>query len=50
MRRGKKKSKSEYIKIRIGQLREDVSRASDDHDRKWYYRLIQELKWVNEHE
>jgi hypothetical protein len=50
MRRGKKKSKSEYIKIRIVQLREDIDKASDPMDRKWYWRLIQELKWVEEHD
>ena len=50
MRRGKKKNKSEYIKIRISQLKSDMLKAHDEHDKKWYYRLIQELKWVDEHE
>ena len=50
MRRGKKKSTHEYITARIAQLRDDAIRASDPHDRKWYYRLIQELKWVQDYE
>ncbi len=50
MRRGKKKSTHEYITARIAQLRDDALRASDSHDRKWYYRLIQELKWVQDYE
>lgn len=50
MRRGQKKTKSEYINIRISQLREDAMRASDHYDRNWYYRMIQELKWVLDHE
>ena len=50
MRRGTRKTKSEYIKIRISQLKSDMLKAHDEHDKKWYYRLIQELKWVDEHE
>jgi len=50
MRRGKKKTKSEYIKIRINQLKSDILKAHDKKKKKWYYRLIQELKWVDEHE
>ena len=50
MRRGKKKSKSEYIKIRISQLRQDMEKAHDAYDKKWYQRIIQELKWVDSNE
>lgn len=46
MRRGKRKTKEEYISIRISQLKSDMLKAHDEHDKKWYYRLIQELKWV----
>lgn len=46
MRRGKGKTPEEYIKIRINQLRYDLSKAQDEHDKRWYLRLIQELKWV----
>jgi len=50
MRRGKKKSKKEYIEIRITQLKSDMLKAHHEHDKQWYYRLINELKWVLEHE
>ena len=50
MRRGLKKSKEEYIKIRITQLKQDFKLASDDYDKHWYLRLIQELKWVLEND
>jgi hypothetical protein len=35
-----------YIKTRIEQLKEDMAKASDDHDKQWYNRLIQELDWA----
>ena len=50
MKRGLKKSKEEYIKIRIAQLKQDFKLASDDYDKHWYLRLIQELKWVLEND
>tara|TARA_Y100001938_G_C8075030_1_gene425497 strand:- start:757 stop:909 length:153 start_codon:yes stop_codon:yes gene_type:complete len=50
VRRGKGKSKEEYIKIRINQLKQDFKLASDDYDKHWYLRLIQELKWVLEND
>ena len=37
-----------YITTRIEQLKEDMSRAHDEHDQKWYNRLIQELDWVKQ--
>lgn len=37
---------SEYIDIRISQLKEDLDKASDPNDRAWYNRLIQELSWA----
>ena len=50
MKRGKGKTKEEYIKIRIEQLKQDIKLASDDYDKHWYLRLIQELKWVLEND
>ena len=50
MKRDQKKDKNEYINTRIAQLDEDASKASDPHDRVWYYRLIAELKMVQEYE
>lgn len=50
MRRNRKKSKHDYITARITQLRDDAMKASDPHDRTWYYRLIMELKLVQEYE
>ena len=35
-----------YIKMRMEQLKEDMEKAHDDHDIKWYNRCIQELDWV----
>ena len=46
MRRGRSKTKEEYINIRVSQLKEDFKKASNPHDKKWYLRLIEELKWV----
>jgi len=37
-----------YISTRIEQLKEDMARAHDEHDQKWYNRLIQELDWVKQ--
>lgn len=37
-----------YLEARITQLRYDMSVASDDHDKAWYARLIQELSWVQQ--
>lgn len=50
MRRGKGKTKSEYINIRIKQLKQDLKLAQDEYDKHWYWRIIQELKWVDENE
>lgn len=50
MKRGKGKTKEEYIEIRIEQLKQDFKLASDDYDKHWYLRLIQELKWVLEND
>ena len=36
----------EYIKVRMSQLKDDMERASNQHDIQWYNRLIQELDWV----
>lgn len=50
MKRNKKKHYKDYITARISQLRDDALKASDPHDRIWYYRLIQELKWIQDYE
>jgi len=50
MRRGKKKSTHDYITARIVQLKDDVRKAKDPHDKKWYWRLIQELKWIQDYD
>ena len=50
MKRNKKKHYKDYITARIAQLRDDALKASDPHDRTWYYRLIMELKWVQDYE
>ena len=40
--------RSTYITARIEQLKEDMNKAHDEHDRAWYNRLIQELDWVDQ--
>lgn len=35
-----------YIQTRIEQLKEDMTKAHDEHDQKWYNRCIQELEWA----
>lgn len=42
----RRKTMSEYIDIRIDQLKEDQAKASNPDDRAWYNRLIQELSWA----
>jgi len=49
MRRGLTTSTFGYISIRVAQLKEDREKASDEHDKMWYTRLIQELNWVANH-
>jgi len=39
---------SVYITARIEQLKEDMDKAHDPHDKAWYNRLIQELDWVDQ--
>lgn len=46
MRRGLTPTTYDYILVRVKQLKEDREKASDDHDKMWYTRLIQELNWV----
>ena len=50
MKRNRKRHYKDYITARISQLRDDALKASDPHDRIWYYRLIQELKWIQDYE
>jgi len=35
-----------YLRSRISQLKDDLELASDDHDKMWYKRCIQELNWA----
>jgi len=35
-----------YIQTRIEQLKLDMEKAHDEHDKKWYNRCIQELDWA----
>ena len=46
MRRGRRHTMTEYIDMRISQLTEDMNKASDDYDKQWYNRIIQELSWA----
>ena len=46
MRRKRIPQQNVYITNRINQLKEDMARAHDEHDRNWYNRLIQELTWA----
>lgn len=48
MRRGTSHTVEKYINIRIDQLKEDMAKAHNRHDRMWYNRLIQELSWVKD--
>ena len=50
MRRGLGTTTENYIKVRVAQLKEDRQKASDELDKMWYTRLIQELNWVANHE
>jgi hypothetical protein len=47
MRRRKTLSSDDYVSMRIEQLKEDRDKASNDYDKMWYSRLIQELSWVS---
>ena len=42
----KRNKQEDYIKSRIVQLMDDMNKASDEYDKQWYNRLIQELSWV----
>lgn len=48
MRPTKRNRQDEYIKTRISQLMDDMNNASDEYDKQWYNRLIQELTWVQD--
>jgi len=47
MKRGTKSTR-EYIKARIPQLMDDMNKASNEYDKQWYNRIIQELTWAYE--
>jgi|TARA_E500000318_G_C3511493_1_gene192510 hypothetical protein len=47
MRRRKTLSTDDYVSMRIEQLKEDRDKASNQYDKMWYSRLIQELSWVS---
>ena len=40
--------REQYIETRITQLKDDMDKAHDEHDKNWYNRLIQELDWVQQ--
>ena len=40
------KKMEKYIKTRIEQLKEDMNKAHNEHDRMWDNRCIQELDWA----
>ena len=46
MRRGRAKDIGKYIDVRVNQLEEDLDKARDVYDKRWYTRLINELKWA----
>ena len=46
-RRRKTLSSDDYVSMRIEQLKEDRDKASNQYDKMWYSRLIQELSWVS---
>jgi hypothetical protein len=39
---------TDYIPIRIEQLKEDLAKASNAYDKTWYNRVIQELDWAHQ--
>lgn len=43
-----KNKQEKYIEARIKQLIDDMNKASDEYDKQWYNRLIQELSWVQD--
>ena len=45
MRRGIN-STNQYIEARINLLKDDLNKTSNEHDKMWYKRLIQELDWA----
>ena len=47
MKRGTKSTR-EYIKARIPQIMDDMNKATDEYDKQWYNRIIQELTWAYE--
>ena len=43
-----KNKQEKYIEARISQLMDDMNKASDEYDKQWYNRIIQELTWVQD--
>jgi hypothetical protein len=43
-----KNKQEKYIEARIKQLMDDMNNASDEYDKQWYNRIIQELTWVRD--
>lgn len=48
MKRNAAISPSHYLEARISQLREDKDKASEEYDKMWYNRVIQELTWFKQ--
>ena len=47
MRRGLN-STNQYIEARINLLKDGLSKTSNEYDKMWYKRLIQELDWASQ--
>jgi len=43
-----KNKQEKYIDMRIKQLMDDMNKASDEYDKQWYNRIIQELTWAQD--
>ena len=48
LRRSAVDPQMKYINVRIEQLKSDMAKAHDEHDKNWYNRLIQELTWARD--
>lgn len=42
------RKKPNYIDVRIEQLKEELDKPNNSHDKSWYNRLIQELYWARQ--
>ena len=42
------RTRPNYIDVRIEQLKEELTKPNNEHDKNWYNRLIQELDWARQ--